>query len=272
MALELLAFDLDGTIIKEDRMTVTNKSIEAIKYAADKGVKIVIATGRMISAIPREILELECIDYVITANGARLTNIKTGEVIHKSGLNYTKVDELSKIAEHLGIFYELYCDGKSYAPKKNKDSIESFNIHEEFFDLLNNRTIPFDNLNELERKQIEVEKFNMLSIPYDRYNEIWEAFSKVKGINQVSSIKINIEINSEETSKWNAIKALCNKINIDTKCVMTIGDSGNDYDMIKNAGLGVCMGNGFDEVKLASKYVTKSIDEDGFDYAIRKFI
>ena len=203
MAIELLAFDLDGTIIKEDRITVTNKSIEAIKYAADKGIKTVIATGRMVSAIPREIRGVECIDYVITANGARLMNIKTGEIIHKSGLNYTKVDELSKLAESLGIFYELYCDGKSYAPKKNKDSIESFNIHEEFFDLLNNRTIPFDNLKELECKQIEVEKFNMLSIPYDRYKEIWEAFSKIKGINQVSSIKINIEIIAEKKALVN---------------------------------------------------------------------
>ena len=53
---------------------------------------------------------------------------------------------------------------------------------------------------------------------------------------------------------------------------MTIGDSGNDYEMIKNSGIGVCMENGFDEVKHVSDYVTKSIDEDGFSYALKKFI
>ena len=272
MEVKLLAFDLDGTIIKDDRKTITDKSIEAIKYAASKGVKIVIATGRMVSAIPAEIMNLDCIDYVVSTNGASLVDNKTGEVMYKSGLNYKKVDELAKLAERLGIFYELYCGGKSYAPKINKDNIDKFNIHEEFFDLLNDRTIPFESLEELENKVIEVDKFNMLSIPYDRYAEVWDAFAKIKGINQVSSIKINIEINSDETSKWNAIKELCNKINIDTNSVMTIGDSGNDYEMIKNAGLGVCMGNGFDEVKNASKYITKSIDEDGFEYALRKFI
>ena len=272
MKVKLLAFDLDGTIIMEDRKTITRQSLEAIKYAADKRVKIVVATGRMISAIPQEILGMDCIDYIITANGACLQNAKTKEVMHKCGLNYKKVDELCRLAEKLGIFYELYCDGKSYAPRYNKDIINKFNIHEEFFDLLNDRTIAYESLKELKNDGIGVEKFNMLSIPYDKYKEVWVAFSKVKGINQVSSIKINIEINSEETSKWNAIKVLCDKINIDINDVMTIGDSGNDYEMIKNSGIGVCMGNGFDEVKHVSKYVTKSICEEGFSYALKKFI
>ena len=272
MDVKILAFDLDGTIVMDDRKTITKQSIDAIKYAAEKGVKIVVATGRMISAIPQEILNMDCIDYIITSNGACLQSAKTKEVIYKCGLNYKKVDELCKVAENLGIFYELYCDGKSYAPKYNKDVIKDFNIHEEFFDLINDRTIGYKDLQELESKGICVEKFNMLSIPYGKYKEVWDTFSKVKEINQVSSIKINIEINSEETSKWNAIKELCYKINIDINNVMTIGDSGNDYEMIKNAGLGVCMENGFDEVKRVANYVTESIQKDGFSNALRKFI
>ena len=63
--------------------------------------------------------------------------------------------------------------------------------------MLNNRPIPFETLEELILvNKKEVEKFNMLSIPYDMYDKVWEEFSKIKGINQVSSIKINIEINN----------------------------------------------------------------------------
>ena len=53
---------------------------------------------------------------------------------------------------------------------------------------------------------------------------------------------------------------------------MAIGDSGNDYEMIKNSGIGVAMGNGFDEVKEVAKFITECDDEDGFAKAVYKFI
>ena len=270
--IKLLAFDLDGTVIMDDHTTITDKSLEAIKYAKEKGVVIVIATGRIVSALPDKIDIKNDVDYIITANGARLQEAKTMDVIVNSGLNYKKVEELSQLAEKLGIFYEIYCNGKSYAPRKNKNNIDKFNIHEEFYDILNMRPIAFDTLEELESQGLKVEKFNMLSIPFDRYDEVWKEFSNIKGINQVSSMKINIEINDENTSKWEAIKCLCKKLHINEDEVMTIGDSGNDYEMIKRAGLGVCMKNGFDEVKDVSDYVTDGIEEDGFYKAVKMFI
>ena len=54
--------------------------------------------------------------------------------------------------------------------------------------------------------------------------------------------------------------------------VICIGDAGNDLDMIQFAGLGVAMGNAFDEVKEAADYITKNNDEDGVAHVIEKFI
>ena len=139
--------------------------------------------------------------------------------------------------------------------------------------MLNERPIAFENLEDLMLKgKKEVEKFNMLSIPYEMYNRVWEEFGKIKGINQVSSIKINIEINNETTSKWSAIKVLTEKLGIKDSEIMTVGDSGNDYEMIKKAGIGVAMGNGFDEVKKVANYITDFDYNDGFAKAVYKFI
>ncbi|MET0330089.1 MAG: HAD hydrolase family protein, partial [Dyella sp.] len=54
--------------------------------------------------------------------------------------------------------------------------------------------------------------------------------------------------------------------------IMALGDQQNDLAMIKYAGLGVAMGNGVDEVKAASRYVTRSNREDGVAHAIEKFV
>ena len=146
MAIKLLAFDLDGTIVKDDQRTITEKSIEAIRYAKEKGVVVVIATGRIASGLPKAINVDKYIDYVVTANGARLQQVGVDKPLYKSGLNYKKVDELAALAERLGIFFELYCDGKSYALRKNIENIDSFRIHERFYKILSMRPTPVDSI------------------------------------------------------------------------------------------------------------------------------
>ena len=47
MKIKLLAFDLDGTIVKEDHTTITNKSLEAIDYVADKGIDFLLGKGHV---------------------------------------------------------------------------------------------------------------------------------------------------------------------------------------------------------------------------------
>lgn len=272
--IRMLVFDLDGTVVwQNDHKTITEKTFQAIEYAAKKNVTVVIATGRMLSGIQDFLLHNKNIKYLITTNGSKLINLENKNVMYSNPLSYEKVRELCNKAQKLGLFYELYCDGKSYAPRSNKENILKYNIHKEWFDMLNERPIAFETLEELLIKdKKEVEKFNMLSIPYDQYDNVWKEFKEIKGINQVSSIKINIEINNETTSKWAALKHLLEVTGIKEEEVMTIGDSGNDYEMIKRAGLGVAMGNAFDEVKDVAKYVTDYDDKDGFAKAVYKFI
>lgn len=49
---------------------------------------------------------------------------------------------------------------------------------------------------------------------------------------------------------------------------IAFGDGPNDMDMIEYAKIGVCMGNGREELKRIADFVTKDIDEDGIEYAM----
>ena len=53
--------------------------------------------------------------------------------------------------------------------------------------------------------------------------------------------------------------------------VLAIGDQDNDIDMIEAAGIGVAMGNGTLKLKETADFITKSIDDDGFSYAMEKY-
>ena len=52
---------------------------------------------------------------------------------------------------------------------------------------------------------------------------------------------------------------------------VAVGDSMNDYEIIKEAGLGIAMGNAIEELKAAADYVTADIGEHGIYKACRHF-
>ena len=49
---------------------------------------------------------------------------------------------------------------------------------------------------------------------------------------------------------------------------IAFGDGGNDISILRQAGLGVAMGNAKDNVKAAADYVTASVDDDGISKAL----
>ena len=53
--------------------------------------------------------------------------------------------------------------------------------------------------------------------------------------------------------------------------ICAFGDSNNDTDMMKKAGLGIAMGNGSLECRIAADYVADDITEDGLYKALVHF-
>jgi hydroxymethylpyrimidine pyrophosphatase-like HAD family hydrolase len=65
---------------------------------------------------------------------------------------------------------------------------------------------------------------------------------------------------------------VCQQLGITMEEVAAIGDSLNDFAMIRAVGLGIAMGNAQEELKAVSRYVTQSNDEDGVAIAIRTIL
>ena len=52
---------------------------------------------------------------------------------------------------------------------------------------------------------------------------------------------------------------------------IAFGDSENDNEMLRAAGIGVAMGNALEETKAASDYVTDDCDDEGVAHALAHF-
>ncbi|MEM6757825.1 MAG: HAD hydrolase family protein, partial [Planctomycetota bacterium] len=80
------------------------------------------------------------------------------------------------------------------------------------------------------------------------------------------------QIASYQADKGRALAYLCKKYRIEPQHTMAIGDGPNDIGMLKFAGLGVAMGNAFDEVKAAADVVAPSNDDDGVADTLWKYV
>ena len=72
-------------------------------------------------------------------------------------------------------------------------------------------------------------------------------------------------------SKASGIRFVCDKLGIDLKDTYCFGDSVNDLEMMECVGTAVCMGNGSEDAKQASDYVTDALYENGIYNACRHF-
>ena len=82
-----------------------------------------------------------------------------------------------------------------------------------------------------------------------------------------------IDITPKNVNKNTALQILGNYLNINPNEMLTIGDNINDYDMVKNAGVGVAVANAYDELKKVATYITANpVEKGGFAEAIYKFV
>ena len=81
-----------------------------------------------------------------------------------------------------------------------------------------------------------------------------------------------LEFMAKDVSKGNAIKALCEKLNISLSEVICFGDSLNDQSMFKVVGYAVAMGNASEELKKIADKVTLDNDSNGIPVALKELL
>ena len=80
------------------------------------------------------------------------------------------------------------------------------------------------------------------------------------------------EVTNQNANKWNAIQYLANKLGIQECEIICIGDNINDFEMVKNAGVGIAMKNSALEKQNIADYITDDNNSDGVGNAIYKYI
>ncbi|MGT2926364.1 sugar-phosphatase [Streptococcus cuniculipharyngis] len=266
MPVKLIAVDIDGTLITSQK-EITPEVFEAVQEAKAAGIKVVITTGRPIAGVTHLLEKLKLTergDYVITFNGALVQDVASQEDLVKETLSYDDYLALEFLARKLGVHMHAITKEGIYTANRN---IGKYTVHEA---QLVNMPVFYRTPEEMADKEIvkimfidepELLDQAIAQIPAEFYDN----YTLVK------SQPFYLEVVAKTVSKGNAIIHLADKLGIDMADTMAIGDEENDRAMLEVVATPVVMENGNPELKKIAKYITKSNDDSGVAYAIRKW-
>ncbi|MBR5000679.1 MAG: HAD family phosphatase, partial [Firmicutes bacterium] len=270
---KLIALDMDGTLLNEHGV-LAEESKEALLKAMEQGVHVVIATGRVFSALPQDVVNVPGIEYAITSNGANIIRLEDRETIYSNLIDGSKLDSIMDILEDETIMKEVFYDHQVFAQKSCLEHLEDYGIRTEKsqrYTLTTRQPVESALALILENRD-KLENINLLFGSEERRQEVWKRLDAVEGITACSSMPYNLEIGGATTSKASALDALGEILGVKKEQIMACGDSSNDAAMLRHAGISIAMGNAEDEVKAEAMMVTKTNAEHGVAYAIHKLV
>lgn len=261
----MLVLDLDGTLLNEDKH-VSPENASAIRRAHQQGLTVVVATGRPPVGTRQARAELGGVsdEYLITYNGALIQNARSGETYATHMISLADFKAVQDLTRGMDVFAYAFDLGHVVSTEPNT-------------------IIDWESqINGIPIRYIDLEKESpaapLVKIMVNGTPESLDSFTKIvpesyfKKYSVFRSMSFLLEFLNPLASKGQAVRDLAAHLGISREDIICIGDSENDEDMIRYAGLGVAMGNATEAIKAAADYVTRSNDIHGVAHVINKFI
>ncbi|NMC20733.1 MAG: HAD family phosphatase [Thermogutta sp.] len=263
----LLAVDIDGTLVNsQDR--ITEMTCRAIRRAVAAGLRVVLATGRRYSrALP--LVESLGLDVpVIASSGAIVKNPLGHQTLYRAEFPGPGLRQLISLVRRLGFQPILLGDTFDQGFDYYLDPLDRPNTFVESYLQANPDCERYWPRMEEEPPSDVLAAFSigdreqMLLVE----QAIHEGFPGQYVTHVLRSPRYEgffCEIAPAGVDKWSAVRTVSAMLGVPLEAVCAVGDDVNDLPMIREAGLGVAMGNALAVVKEAADYVAPTHDEDG---------
>jgi Cof subfamily protein (haloacid dehalogenase superfamily) len=266
-AYRMICIDLDGTLLSPTG-TVTERVRNAIHAALKAGLLVVFATGRNWTE-SRTVLEaVQHYDSAVFVGGAMVVDTKNEVTLHRTMMEPKLAAEVSDLLERSGHAVLAVQDTRM----AGVDYLVSADIPvnaetAQWMKMTKAALRPIPRLGNYSHEHTI--RVGIVAEPSETarlQEQLAEKFGEriVMHAIRVPTANVDVlEIFDPAVNKWQGILHVARRHNIDPSQIIAIGDDLNDLAMIKNAGLGIAMGNARPEVKAIAKRIIKPNHEEG---------
>ena len=253
--MRLLAIDLDDTLLR-DNNTVSDYTKAVLKQAQDKGIEVLIATGRMYqTAYPvAHRLGLGDVPMVLYSGGV-IQRVESKELIWERAIPPEVASKVLAIAKEHNIYIQSYIDDELLVHSETEFS----RLYEE---ITGAKAMYVGDAIYEPRKGTN--KLLVVEEP-ERMAEVIAILSKeVGGMVDLVRSKVNfLEIVAPHVSKGEALAFMGERLGIGLEDMVSFGNSENDISMLQVTGHSVAVGNAEEHVKTIAKEVCDTNEKDG---------
>ncbi len=251
--LKLVATDLDGTFLKNDK-SISKENLDTLKSLGEKGILRVVATGRNLQKTQEVIANHVPFDYIVFSSGAGVYDWKNEKLLFYQNLNKLVVQQLSDylVARDLNfhLFKPVPENFKCWYFRGSVPCSEFeryFDYHQSYSEeLLANQNLDSEACQFLVVFPNDPDRFHSLK------EDIQENFPEVKVVRTSSPLETDyiwMEIFHHSVSKGNGVRFLCDWLNIGHEYTLGIGNDFNDMDLLEFTNFSYIVENGPDELK-----------------------
>ena len=263
MKYKMLVLDMDDTLLTDDHI-ISDENKEMLFKAQELGVYVILASGRPTPAMIAYAKELQLDNsYMISYNGAVITDLKEDKIIFEQTLTQEQIHELYDYSLKNKTHIITYLDGKIVS---ETDS-EYIEIEKNITGLEHNKVLSFKE---------EVKSAAIKCILLEEPSYLKEVEKDLRAAMPHLSVCMSkpffLEVAQNGIDKGASIKFLAEKLNILQSEIIAVGNAGNDLTMIQYAGLGVWVDNVDPELRDKGDVIVASNNDHGVAEVVRRFI
>lgn len=268
MSEKILFTDMDGTLLDSDKQ-VSPSLQRLLSRMIDAGNRLVFSSGRTQSSIERAMRRIG-LAYpgmlIISTNGNAVYDCDADRFLFQKTVPVDVSRGIIDLAHQHGLHIQSYTDSHVVCERDNAEIA--------FYQKGTGMDAVFtDDI----MKTVGMPPCKLLAISLEsrsRLEPLRQAVLKKYGdtVTALYSCDQYLEFFDKTAGKGNAVRYVCDYLNVPITNAVAVGDAENDISMLDAAGTGVAMANADPQVKAHADYITENDnDHDGLADAIRKY-
>lgn len=261
--IKLIVFDLDDTLL-DSNQSISSRTYRAIKQVVTKGIKVMLATGRMYSTVIPFAGNLGLDMPIISYNGAMINTYPLGERLYHNPIEEEVAKQVMQLCRERQWYIQTYIDDVLYVKELDKNAKLYARII---------GAVPNPVGDQLYTIKGTPTKMLAIAEPGEIEQLKMEFHTRFGDILCIAESKPNyLEINNYTVNKGNALKFIASKLDIDRQEIMAFGNGINDIEMLRYSEWGVAVANSSPDVKKIARIVTGSNDEEGVADILEQYV
>lgn len=262
---KLIAFDIDGTVLNEER-ELTPRTEAALKNAIAAGIKVVSATGRMYPSARPILRQIGITSPCVVYNGAQVRDPVSEDIVFELALEGELTSEVLSFFHENNWYAQIYHDDKLLVEDDGDErclyyemvsGVKAVPLGKRFWDF-NGPSV----------------KILGIAFESDVYQDMVKRTAEELGdrLYTAESQDVFIEMVHHDVNKARSLARVAKALGIEQKDVLAFGDGVNDREMLAWAGVGIAMGNAPSRVKACADMTALDNDSDGVAVIIEKLL